>query len=76
MKQRRNTSKEGCGEDSNDIDNSIDSVEKQLNSSASSMMITTSWNSKNSRSRFLFISDILYIIRNKFNVFLGKPVHR
>lgn len=69
MKQRRNTSKEGCGEDSNDIDNSIDSVEKQLNSSASSMMITTSWNSKNSRSRFLFISDILYIIRNKFNVF-------
>lgn len=47
QQMRRNN---GRVEDGEDIDNSADSVERQLNS-ASSMMITSPWSSQSSRSR-------------------------
>lgn len=43
MKQMRNNSKDRYGDDSNDIEDSIDSVDKQHNN--------TTWSSKSSRTR-------------------------
>lgn len=48
QQMRRNNGRVEYGED---VDNSADSVERQLNTSASSMMITSPWSSQSSRSR-------------------------